>query len=102
MLGTPMTMRLPPCPPDANKWYSSFLPLGMYVFSAAVTSGFVSPRAFAELGEIRPQPAVRPVDCRKTHRSAQAQRGQTPSKCSTVIISWLIRPRRRICTRAGP
>src|SRR5688572_11448902 len=44
--GTPMTMRLPPWPPEAKRRYSSFFPVGVYVFSAATTSASDRPRRF--------------------------------------------------------
>lgn len=58
MLGTPMTIRLPPWPPDANIRYSSFLPLGVYVFSAATASASLRFRAFRSSARLLPPAAL--------------------------------------------
>ena len=60
MLGTPMTMRLPPCPPDANSRYSSFFPVGVYVLSAATASASLRPRALSSSPRLLPAAAPLP------------------------------------------
>ncbi len=57
MEGTPMTSIWPECPPEASMMYSSNAPVGWYVFTAATTSSFDSPRSLAMALMSAPPPA---------------------------------------------